>query len=148
MQTSHDGMPHVLIVDDERDLCEVVRNVARSCGYRSTIAVDARECFDSLGATRYTLIVVDLQLPGMDGVELLRKLADAGCTASIAIISGLDRRVLESAGRLAQWLKLDVVATLQKPILIEDLMAAMRTAAARQAAPASTKRPVAASARV
>jgi CheY-like chemotaxis protein len=121
----------LLIVDDQRDLCELIRHVALENGFTSTIATTARECFAGLAGEAPTLILLDLQLPGMDGVELLRVLADSGCRSSVAIVSGLDRRVIESAGRLARCLKLDVVGTIQKPVLVEDLAALMRRAAER-----------------
>lgn len=123
----------LLIVDDERDLCELIRTVALANGFHSTIATTARECFAGLEGEPPTLILLDLQLPGMDGVELLRMLADSGCRSCIAILSGLDRRVIESAGRLGRCLRLDVIGTLQKPATIEDLTAIMRRAAQRRA---------------
>ena len=122
----------LLIVDDERDLCQLISEVAHANGFTSTIATTARECFARLAVEAPTLILLDLQLPGMDGVELLRVLADSGCRSCVAIVSGLDRRVIESAGRLARCLSLDLVGTLQKPVLVEDLSALMQRAAQRR----------------
>ena len=57
----------------------------------------------------------------MDGVELLRFLADEGFRAPVLIISGFDRRVLDSAFRLGAALGLHMVGPLEKPTRLEEL---------------------------
>jgi CheY-like chemotaxis protein len=140
MQATEEPRPRVavtpdrlLIIDDERDNCELICSIGEANGYSSSHATSANDCFERLSGEEPTLIFIDLQLGGMDGIELLRNLADAGCRASIAIMSDLDRRVLESAGRLARCLKLDLLGILQKPVASEELTQIMRSAAARRA---------------
>jgi CheY-like chemotaxis protein len=70
-------------------------------------------------------------MPGTDGIELLRWLAETGCKARIAIISGFDRRVLEAAGRLGEASGLIISDKLSKPIRL----VAMRQALQRLAGP-------------
>jgi YesN/AraC family two-component response regulator len=57
----------------------------------------------------------------MDGVELLRFLADQGYAAPVLIVSGFDRRVLESAFRLGEALGLSMAGPLEKPVRLEEL---------------------------
>ena len=58
---------------------------------------------------------------GMDGVELLRFLAEVNIWAPVLIISGFDRRVLESAFRLGEALGLAMIGPLEKPVRFQDL---------------------------
>ncbi|AHF03512.1 hisitidine kinase [Marichromatium purpuratum 984] len=67
------------------------------------------------------MITLDLQLPGGDGVEILRYLADQGCEASIIVISGFDTRVVGSAMRIGQTHGLRMLGSLRKPFSIQDL---------------------------
>jgi CheY-like chemotaxis protein len=67
------------------------------------------------------MVALDLGMPGMDGVELLRFLAEENYSAPVLIISGFDRRVLESAFRLGQALGLNMTGPLEKPVRLEQL---------------------------
>ena len=62
-------------------------------------------------------------MPGMDGVELLRFLADEDYNAPVLIVSGFDRRVLESAFRLGEALGLNMAGPLEKPVRLDQLEA-------------------------
>jgi EAL domain-containing protein (putative c-di-GMP-specific phosphodiesterase class I) len=60
-------------------------------------------------------------MPEMDGIELLRLLSERKCKAGIILMSGVDKRVLETAGQLAQALGLSIVGHLQKPFRLAEL---------------------------
>jgi CheY-like chemotaxis protein len=67
------------------------------------------------------MVALDLGMPGMDGVELIRFLADQNYDAPVLIVSGFDRRVLESAIRLGEALGLTMVGPIEKPVRFEVL---------------------------
>jgi CheY-like chemotaxis protein len=67
------------------------------------------------------MVAVDLGMPGMDGVELLRFLAEHEYENPVLIVSGFDRRVLESAFRLGEALGLNMAGPVEKPVRFEDL---------------------------
>ena len=67
------------------------------------------------------MVALDLGMPGMDGVELLRFLADEEFKAPVLIVSGFDRRVLESAFRLGEALGLNMAGPIEKPVRLEQL---------------------------
>ena len=76
------------------------------------------------------MVVLDLGMPGMDGIELLRFLAEQGFQSPVLIISGFDRRVLESAFRLGTAQGLNMVGPLEKPVrleLLEGLLSQLRS---------------------
>jgi sensor c-di-GMP phosphodiesterase-like protein len=65
-------------------------------------------------------VVVDLQMPSMDGIELLRVMAEKRCTAKIIVCSGIDTRTLETARRLGTELGLPMAGVLAKPVRLSE----------------------------
>ena len=76
-------------------------------------------------ANRPDMVALDLGMPGMDGVELLRFLAEQDYQSPVLIVSGFDRRVLESAFRLGEALGLNMAGPVEKPVRLEDLEAVL-----------------------
>ena len=65
--------PHLLVVDDDREIRDLLARFLRMHGYRIETAADGREMFAALGAGRFDQIVLDLMLPGEDGLSLCRR---------------------------------------------------------------------------
>ena len=115
--------PRLLLIDDEPALAEFVANAARMCGYEAILTSNDEEFRHEFQQLRPDAAVLDLGMPGMDGVELLRFLAEQQFSAPVLIISGFDRRVLESAFRLGEAHGLTMVGPLEKPVRLEELEA-------------------------
>jgi len=113
--------PRLLLIDDEPALAAFVANAAGLCGYSAKVATHYIQFHDEFLENRPNMVALDLGMPGMDGVELLRFLAEENYTAPVLIISGFDRRVLESAFRLGQALGLNMIGPLEKPVRLEQL---------------------------
>lgn len=113
--------PRLLLIDDEPVLAEFVASVAQDCGFDPVLSDNDSSFRQLFLAERPEMVALDLGMPGMDGVELLRFLTDQDYTAPVLIISGFDRRVLESAFRLGEALGLRMVGPLEKPVLANDL---------------------------
>ena len=127
-------LPPMLLIDDEPQLAAFVAKAGEMCGYDPRIA-DGDEDFRGqfMGATP-ALVALDLGMPGSDGVELLRFLSAQGFTGPVLIISGFDRRVLESAFRLGEALGLNMVGPLEKPTrldALEDILNQLKPTLAR-----------------
>lgn len=69
------------------------------------------------------LIMLDLNMPEMDGVEVVRRLSEQGFPGSLVLVSGEDKRVLETVSRLAEARDLHVLGHLDKPVQREQLAA-------------------------
>ena len=120
--------PRLLVVDDEPDICRIVCHVAADLGLEAKSASSRDEFQTISSAFNPDVIVLDLQLPGSDGVEILEHLANINSDAQILLISGLDKRVLSTANRLGAAHGLRMLGSLSKPMQIPDLEAALKTA--------------------
>jgi DNA-binding response OmpR family regulator len=122
----------ILVIDDEPQIGELIASVARTCGYRVEAEVRPAAFRDSYRTLAPDLVMVDLQIPETDGIELLRFLAEQNCRAPVLIMSGFDARVLESARRLGVARGLRIAGIVPKPIgaarLRRMLMDAMQNA--------------------
>ena len=109
----------VLIIDDDQRICRVIKRVADELGVESFVT-DNPELFESayLGYEP-NVILMDLQMPKLDGVELMRKLAEHKSKSAIILASGMDKRVLETTEELGKSLGLNMAGFLIKPIDID-----------------------------
>jgi CheY-like chemotaxis protein len=78
--------PSILIVDDEFGLAEMLRDVLQELGYEVTLAINGRLALDILSDTTVDLVLTDVMMPVMDGVELATALREASRFASIPIV--------------------------------------------------------------
>lgn len=78
---------HVLIVDDNLTNLKLVAYLMKSKGYEVTTAVDADSAFEAIRTRRPHVILMDLQLPGIDGLELTRRLKADPATRDIKIVA-------------------------------------------------------------
>jgi CheY-like chemotaxis protein len=114
-------IPRVLVVDDDPGFGEFVRKVAQGCGYEVQVARDAATFRAEYARSAPDLIMLDLQMPDTDGIELLRSLAEGGCSAPILVMSGFDAKVIDTARRLGAARGLTMHRVLTKPIRAADL---------------------------
>jgi len=114
-------LPRLLLIDDEPALADFVAKAADLCGYEPRIASQDQQFRAKFLEERPQMVALDLGMPGMDGIELLRFLADEGYQDPVLIISGFDRRVLDSAFRLGTALGLQMVGPVEKPARLEEL---------------------------
>lgn len=115
------AQPRLLLIDDEPALAQFLATAAEDCGFQPVITSRDEDFREQLIAERPDMVALDLGMPGMDGVELLRFLAEQDFKSPVLIVSGFDRRVLESAFRLGEALGLTMVGPLEKPVRLEEL---------------------------
>ena len=114
--------PRLLLIDDEPVLAEFIANAAVECGFEPTVTSDHTSFREGFRAGAPHVVALDLGMP-VDGVELLRFLANEGFAGPVLIISGFDRRVLDSAFRLGEALGLRMAGPVAKPVRLAALEA-------------------------
>ena len=77
----------ILVTDDEEDIREVVADRLSHWGYDVIEAVDGVDCLEKLETFDADLLVLDLRMPRMDGLTVLRTLRDRGSTIPVLILS-------------------------------------------------------------
>ena len=115
------AQPRLLLIDDEPTLAEFLADAARESGFDPVITGEDDEFRRAFREQRPEMVALDLGMPGMDGVELIRFLAEEKFEAPVLIVSGFDRRVLETAFRLGEALGLAMVGPVEKPVRFEVL---------------------------
>lgn len=105
----------VLVLDDDPAVGETVKFISEDIGFEARALTSPVEFFELLDAWTPTHIVLDLVMPQMDGVEVIRYLAQRNCRASIIISSGVGGRVLDAAHRAAREQGLPILGVLSKP---------------------------------
>jgi len=121
-----DSINRLLVVDDQADLCEFIAEAAQALGFATCAATEANEFRRLLLEFRPTVVVMDLQMPGSDGIELLRYLAKQGSRAHVLLASGMDERVLATAEQVGRSQGLNMLGALRKPIMLSELEAILR----------------------
>ena len=113
-------MNHILIVEDEYKIARFISLELQHEGYKTTIIADGREALDDMLENDYDLIVLDVMLPSLNGIEVLRRLRQSKDTPVI-ILTARDQIVDKVNG-------LDIGANdyMTKPFAIEELLARIR----------------------
>ncbi len=102
------------MIDDDPDVGEYIGQIARKAGYRVAVTNSFQE-FRSAYADWVNVIVVDIMMPDVDGVEVLRYLGQKRSKAGLILVSAVDRRVINSVSHLARAQGLWVITGLQNP---------------------------------
>jgi EAL domain-containing protein (putative c-di-GMP-specific phosphodiesterase class I) len=124
----------LLIIDDETDICELIADVAEARGFEVKTVSDPALVEAALHEFKPHALMMDLMMPGTDGVELLRNLGEVIKGKAVVLMSGHDQRVLNSAKRLGAAHGINVVATQEKPLHIEALRATLDSLKSAQGA--------------
>ncbi|MFE9248447.1 response regulator transcription factor [Streptomyces sp. NPDC007088] len=128
----------ILVVDDDPAVREALRRSLAFEGYDAEVAVDGHEALAKAGSYRPDLLVLDIQMPGMDGLTAARRLRAAGSTTPVLMLTARD-----TVGDRVTGLDAGADDYLVKPFELDELFARIRAllrrsayAAARDAADA------------
>jgi len=113
----------ILIVDDESGIRQSLRALLRDEGYAADAVSSGEECLRAVREKSYALVLLDIWLKGMDGLETLRKLKECDAPAMVIMISGHGN--IETAVRAT---KLGAFDFIEKPLSLEKTMLSVRHA--------------------
>ena len=118
---------HVLIVDDDRQVREVLHEIFLSHGYKCELANDGREGLEIFRATRPPLTVTDVKMPVMDGLEFLKLARKFDADAAVIVLTGVGdvKTAIES-------LKVGAYDFIIKPVNVDELLIAAERAVERR----------------
>ncbi len=84
------GMKRVLIIEDEKDVRDVIAEIVDLIGYETVCCSDAESALLEMGRANFDLVITDLGLPGMDGAEFIKKVRLTDADTPILVIAGVD----------------------------------------------------------
>ena len=110
---------HILLVDDDPTQLIILHAYFSQMGCRKIIqAARASQALEHIknSDTPFDLLVSDLMMPDMDGIELLRALKHISFAGSIALVSSLEQTIIDSARKLGNLHQLHIIGTCRKPL--------------------------------
>ena len=135
-------MANILIVDDDTAVQSTIRIVLERAGHAVVVAGDGRKGLAIFEAGNFDLLVLDIFMPGMDGLETMKLIHQQQPLIPIVVISGRPISTDSSAGPdfLKMATKLGAISSLQKPFRSVDLLAVVAGCleAAQPSPPASS----------
>ena len=108
--------PRLLIADDEEAIREVLSTVFSDAGYEVDRASDGREALELFRAKRHRVVVTDLIMPGLDGIELAREVRKLEPDAIVVVLTGSGPAAKERAAPLP------CIVCVDKPVALSTLL--------------------------
>jgi CheY-like chemotaxis protein len=116
METAND----ILAVDDNEVILSLISEVAQVNGYHLRTAHNAEEFFTAYKQKKPALMMIDVVMPDMDGLEVIQRLAADNCQVPLVIMSGYE--YVDDQGIKLLTKKLNLVSFLRKPFDVAELM--------------------------
>lgn len=116
------ALGRVLVVDDERAIRDTLREILEDAGYEVAVAEDGVKALEQFNQERYDVVLCDIKMPGMDGIELLDKL-QAESEVPVVMVSG--HGTIETA---VDAIKRGAYDYIEKPLDLNRLLVSIRNA--------------------
>ena len=120
-------MARVLVIDDDAGVLESTARMLRSAGYTVQVASTGEEGVDLARGDTFDVVLSDMRMPGLSGLEVLRKLRDVKVDASFIVMTGFG-----TVDTAVESMKLGAVDFVQKPFFRDELLLRVRAAADRR----------------
>jgi EAL domain-containing protein (putative c-di-GMP-specific phosphodiesterase class I)/ActR/RegA family two-component response regulator len=114
---------HALVVDDDPLMTELIAMLLRDCGIAQIDVADGGQAaLEHLSRYAVHLLICDLNMPGMDGIQLMSRIAALEQRPAIILVSGEHSRILDSSRQFAEAKQLTLLGVLRKPVAREPLI--------------------------
>jgi two-component system response regulator (stage 0 sporulation protein F) len=115
----------VLIIDDDPELCEEIMDIFKDEGYDAVCTLDPYEGVSIIEKDAHDVILLDYKMPGLTGVDILKRIRNKNLQAKIFIVSGRPfvEKLIKEEGLSGM-----IVAVIPKPIDLNDLLEKVRAA--------------------
>ena len=123
-----DQITTLFVVDDDIEVATLIGVIAERAGFKVVTICDSTKVFEALKHCEPDAIVLDLQMPGLDGIQVLRALAEREAQAGVLLVSGMDERIRAAAETFGSEKGLHLLGTMHKPFDPEELLQTLRVA--------------------
>jgi two-component system response regulator HydG len=120
-------MSRILLIDDDSGVRETVERTLRGAGYAVQSAASGEEGFELARGGAFDVILSDMRMPGMSGLDILRKLRDSRVDSAFIIMTGFG-----TVDTAVEAMKLGAVDFVQKPFFRDELLMRVRSATERR----------------
>ena len=79
---------HILVIDDEKGLCRMLETILGDLGYQVTVFTDPVEAVKRYEPQKYSMVITDIKMPGMNGIEVLQKIKQRDAGVPVLVITG------------------------------------------------------------
>jgi len=117
----------ILAVDDNKEFCQNVADIMELKGYEVTTAYDGSQAIELVKKNDYSLILMDIKMPGMNGVEVFREIKNISPNTAIILMTAY---ALEDLKKEA--LREGVFASLRKPLNFDELLVIIKDAISKK----------------
>lgn len=112
--------PRITFLDDDTELLALYEDISSLLGVQAETYSEPERFLENIdNSLNFGLLVLDLSMPMMDGIQVMRELVVRNIRPSLILVSGYDKGVLHSAEQLGKAHGLEILATLSKPIDLE-----------------------------
>lgn len=118
---------HILVIEDEPSVASVIRKALAEESYEVSVAMDGQSATDHINRFEYALLIMDVMIPGGNGIDLTRKIRQQGIHTPILMLTALG-----SVNNVVTGLDAGADDYLAKPFKIAELLARVRSLLRRQ----------------
>lgn len=122
---------HIVIIDDSEAILMLMKTMLTRMGFEQvTEMTSAHKALDLIARApeKIYMVLTDLRMPNIDGMDVLRRLGEMNYPGAVAIISEMDKRIINLAADIARNHRLRLIGCISKPIQLDDLTALVQKA--------------------
>jgi DNA-binding NtrC family response regulator len=112
----------LLVIDDEKSITKIVDKIATELGFDVRTLNDAATAFETFESFKPDILMLDLMMPDVDGIDVLNQVLVAGTGAKVVVMSGYGKSYLQLGKAVGVFHSHPDIATLAKPFRRADLM--------------------------